>query len=111
MAEYGWVSLSIAEYGRVLWSIAEYCRVLKSIAGYCRVLRGMAEYCRVLRGIAEYCGVLQSIADNFMSQLVDSPTRKNALLDILITNYPSLVSDVDIRDNLGSSDYRMITFN
>lgn len=50
------------------------------------------------------------LQDNFMSQFVDSPTGKNALQDLLITNNSDLVADVEIQDNLGTSNHRINTF-
>lgn len=44
--------------------------------------------------------------DNFMSKLVDSPTSSNTFLDLLITKD----ADVEIWDNLGTSNHRIITF-
>lgn len=53
---------------------------------------------------------LNVLLDNFMCKLVYAPTRKNALLDLLITNNTDLTADMEIRDNLGNSDPRVVTF-
>ena len=45
--------------------------------------------------------------DNLLSGWVESPTRDNALLDLLITN---LMANVKLRDNLDNSDHRVIIF-
>lgn len=42
--------------------------------------------------------------------MVDALTRNNALLDLLITCIPELMANVEVRDTLGNSDHRAITF-
>lgn len=60
------------------------------------------------------CHFLQ---DNFMCQLVDTPTRNKALLDLLITNNAELFADMEVRvfndggkSNLGNHNHRVIMF-
>ena len=54
---------------------------------------------------------LNVLQDNFIGQMVDAPTRNNALLDLLITNNTGLITDVEIRGNLGNSDHGSIRFS
>ena len=49
--------------------------------------------------------------DNFMVQFVDTPTRKDALLDLVISNQAELVTNIHIKEHLGNSDHNMISFN
>lgn len=42
--------------------------------------------------------------------MVDAQTRNKALLDILITNNPELMVNVEVRENLAISDHVAITF-
>ena len=37
---------------------------------------------------------LECIEDNFLSQVIDSPTRRDAILDVLLTNQNELIGDV-----------------
>jgi len=53
---------------------------------------------------------LQSIDDNFLMQVVEEPTRKGALLDLLIKNKEGLVEDVKAAGRLGCSDHEMVEF-
>ncbi|PKU46226.1 pre-mrna-processing factor 17 [Limosa lapponica baueri] len=53
---------------------------------------------------------LQCIDDNFFTQLVEEPTRRGALLDLVLTNKEGLVEDIKVRGNLGCSDHRKIEF-
>jgi len=53
---------------------------------------------------------LQSIDDNFLMQMVEEPTRRGALLDLLLMNKEGLVEDVKAGDSLGSSDHEMVNF-
>lgn len=52
--------------------------------------------------------VVISWKENFMCQLVDAPTRNKALLDWLITSNTELIVYVEVRENLGNSDHRVI---
>lgn len=38
-----------------------------------------------------------------MGQLVNAPTRDNALLYLLITNHTDMIADVEIQCNLGNA--------
>ena len=53
---------------------------------------------------------LQSIDDNFLMQVVEEPTRKGALLDLVLTNKEGLVEDVKVGGRLGCSDHEMVEF-
>jgi len=52
---------------------------------------------------------LQSI-DNFLMQVVEEPTRKDALLDLVLTNKEGLVEDVKVGGRLGCSEHEMVEF-
>jgi len=51
---------------------------------------------------------LQSIDDNFLMQVVEEPTRRGALLDLVLTNKEELVEDVKVGGRLGCSDHEMV---
>jgi len=53
---------------------------------------------------------LQSIDGNFLMQVVEEPTRKGALLDLVLTNKKELVEDVKVRGRLGCSDHEIVEF-
>jgi len=53
---------------------------------------------------------LQSIDDNVLMQVVEEPTRKGTLLDLVLTNKEGLVEDVKVGARLGCSDHEMIEF-
>ena len=53
---------------------------------------------------------LECVEDNFLTQLVSTPTRGGALLDLLFPNREGLVGDVVVGGHLGLSDYEMIEF-
>jgi len=38
--------------------------------------------------------LLECIKDNFLSQVIDSPARGDAILDLMVTNASELISDV-----------------
>jgi len=54
--------------------------------------------------------LLQSIDDNFLMQVVEEPTRKGALLDLVVTNKEGLVEDVKVGGRLSCSYYEMVEF-
>ena len=53
---------------------------------------------------------LQSIDGNFLMQVVEEPTRKGALLDLVLMSKEGLVEDVKVGGSLGSSDHEMVNF-
>ena len=54
---------------------------------------------------------VRTIEDCFYIQHVFSPTRGDAVLDLVLSTDPDLVSNVNVIDQLGNSDHNMITFN
>jgi len=55
-------------------------------------------------------GFLQRIHDNFLMQVVEEPTSKEALLDLVLTNKEGLVEDVKGGGRLGCSDHEKVEF-
>ena len=53
---------------------------------------------------------LQTVESCFLTQHVLTPTRENAILDLVLTRDPDLVSDVNVLHPLGTSDHNMIVF-
>ncbi|PKU46097.1 rna-directed dna polymerase from mobile element jockey- hypothetical protein [Limosa lapponica baueri] len=53
---------------------------------------------------------LQCIDDDFLTQLVEEPTRREALLDLVLTNREGLVEDIKVGGDLGYSDHGKIEF-
>jgi len=53
---------------------------------------------------------LQSIDDNFLIQVVEEPTRKGALLDLVLRNKEGLVEDVKVGGRLDCSNHEMVEF-
>ncbi|KAM6381950.1 uncharacterized protein FN964_003655 [Alca torda] len=54
--------------------------------------------------------LLQCIDDNFLTQVVQEPTRRGALLDLVLTNTEGLAEDIKVGGTLGCSDHEMIEF-
>jgi len=55
--------------------------------------------------------LLEFLDDNFLLQLIDSPTRANNILDLLIVSQVNLVRNIEISEPIGNSDHNMIKFN
>jgi len=53
---------------------------------------------------------LQSINDNFLMQVVEEPTRRGMLLDLVLTNKEGLVEDLKVGGSLSCSDHEMVEF-
>ncbi|XP_032060951.1 olfactory receptor 14A16-like [Aythya fuligula] len=51
---------------------------------------------------------LQCIDDNFMTQVVEKPTRRCVLLDLVVTNEKELVEDVRVGGSPGCSDHNVV---
>ncbi|PKU39574.1 rna-directed dna polymerase from mobile element jockey- hypothetical protein [Limosa lapponica baueri] len=49
--------------------------------------------------------LLECLDDNFLRQEIDSPTRGDAILDLIVTNASELIRDVKIGGILGCSDH------
>jgi len=54
---------------------------------------------------------LDGVEDCFYTQHVKAPTREHAVLDLVLTHEPDLVSEVSISDRLGTSDHNMLLFH
>jgi len=53
---------------------------------------------------------LQCIDDNFLTQVVEKPTRRGVLLDLVLTKEEGLDGNVRVRESLGCSDRDMVEF-
>ena len=53
---------------------------------------------------------LACIEDNFLSRIIDSPTRGDAILDLMLTNVSELIGGVKIGGSLGCSDHGLVEF-
>jgi len=53
---------------------------------------------------------LECIEDNLSSQVIDSPTQGDAILDLRVTNVGELISDVKTGGSLGCSDHALVEF-
>jgi len=51
---------------------------------------------------------LECIEDNFLSQVISTPTQGDAILDLLVTNASELVGDVKIGGSLGCSNHALV---
>ncbi|GAB0182547.1 hypothetical protein GRJ2_000720000 [Grus japonensis] len=53
---------------------------------------------------------LECVDDNFLLQVIEEPTRRGAMLDLILTNKEGLVGDVKLKGSLGCSDHKMVEF-
>ncbi|GAB0203482.1 hypothetical protein GRJ2_002813800 [Grus japonensis] len=53
---------------------------------------------------------LECVDDNFLLQVIEEPTRRGAMLDLILTNKEGLVGDVKLKGSLGCSDHAMVEF-
>ena len=53
---------------------------------------------------------IQCVEDNFLMQVVEEPTRRGVLLDLVLTNRDGLVRDVKVGGSLGCSNHEMVEF-
>ncbi|GAB0190799.1 hypothetical protein GRJ2_001545200 [Grus japonensis] len=53
---------------------------------------------------------LECVDDNFLLQVIEEPTRRGVMLDLILTNKEGLVGDVKLKGNLGCSDHEMVEF-
>ncbi|XP_062466520.1 uncharacterized protein LOC134159318 [Pezoporus occidentalis] len=53
---------------------------------------------------------LDCVEDNFLLQVIEEPTRRGAMLDLVLTNREGLVGKVMLQGSLGCSDHEMVEF-
>ncbi|GAB0181361.1 mitochondrial enolase superfamily member 1 [Grus japonensis] len=53
---------------------------------------------------------LECVEDCFIIQMLDVPTRNEALLDLLLTNQENLLCNISVSDNLGCGDHDIVEF-
>ena len=53
---------------------------------------------------------LESVQDNFLVQVINEPTRGEALLDLVLTNAEESTREVKIGGSLGCSDHALVEF-
>jgi len=53
---------------------------------------------------------LECTEDNFLLQVIEEPTRRSAMLDLVLTNKEGPVGNVKLKGSLGCSDHEMIEF-
>ncbi|GAB0181828.1 mitochondrial enolase superfamily member 1 [Grus japonensis] len=53
---------------------------------------------------------LECIDDNFLLQVTEEPTRRGAMLDIVLKNREGMVGAVKLKGSLGCSDHEMVEF-
>ncbi|GAB0203333.1 hypothetical protein GRJ2_002798900 [Grus japonensis] len=53
---------------------------------------------------------LECVDDNFLLQVIEEPTRRGAMLDLILTNKEGLVGNVKLKGSLGCSDHEMVEF-
>ncbi|XP_065512984.1 long-chain fatty acid transport protein 6-like [Caloenas nicobarica] len=54
--------------------------------------------------------LLECIEYNFLSQVIESSTREDAILNLMVTNATELISDIRIGGSLGCSDHMLVEF-
>jgi len=53
---------------------------------------------------------LECIEGNFLSQLIDTPTRGDTIPDLMLTSAGELISSIKMGGSLGSSDHALVEF-
>ncbi|GAB0176082.1 hypothetical protein GRJ2_000073400 [Grus japonensis] len=53
---------------------------------------------------------LECIDDNFLLQVNEEPTRRGAMLDLVLNNKEELVGNVKLKGSLGCSNHEMVEF-
>ncbi|KAJ7411586.1 parathyroid hormone [Pitangus sulphuratus] len=53
---------------------------------------------------------LEYVNDNFLIQVTEEPTRRSAMLDLVLTKREELVGNVILQGSLGCSDHEMVEF-
>ncbi|GAB0205919.1 hypothetical protein GRJ2_003057500 [Grus japonensis] len=54
--------------------------------------------------------ILECVDDNFLLQVIEEPTRRGAMLDLVLIKKERLIGDVKLKGSLGCSDHKMVEF-
>lgn len=54
--------------------------------------------------------ILESTEDNFLMQVINDSTRRDALLDLLLVDKKEMVENVKVKDNLGYRKHEAVEF-
>ena len=61
--------------------------------------------------VKQHQDLLDLIADHSLTQIVDKPTRNDKILDLIITNYPSIVDNLETIPPIGEADHDISLFS
>ncbi|PKU34027.1 glycerol kinase [Limosa lapponica baueri] len=61
-------------------------------------------------GRKQYRRFLECVDDNFLLQVIEEPTRRGAMLDLVLTNKEGMMGNVKLKGSLGCSDHEMVEF-
>ena len=97
-------------------STAEQLRVLPDILNEmskCHAVLVGDFNLRSIRWLEQECSaedrqIMEAIEENFLTQHVDKPTREENILDLILTTEPNMVEELQVRENLGTSDHNII---
>ena len=59
--------------------------------------------------VKQHQDLLDLIADHSLTQIVDKPTRNDKTLDLIITNYPSIVDNLETIPPIGEADHDILS--
>ena len=59
--------------------------------------------------LKQHHDLLDLIADHSLTQIVDKPARKDNTLDLIITNYPSIVDNLETIPLIGEADHNILS--
>ncbi len=51
---------------------------------------------------------LECVDNHFLTHVTEEPTRRGAMLDLVLTNKEGLVGNVELKGSLGCSDHEMV---
>ena len=57
---------------------------------------------------AEGVNFFDCVQDNLLVQHVKVPTRKSAILDLVVTTEPDLIDEIEMTEFLGGGDHKML---
>ena len=59
--------------------------------------------------VEQHQDLLDLIADHSLTQIVDKPTRNDKTVDLIITNYPSIVDNFETIPHIGEADHDILS--
>ena len=82
---------------------------MNSLQTDCEIVRVELTIQNSRKLLKQHQDLLDLIANHSLTQIVDKPTRNDNTLDLIITNYPSIVDNLETIQPIGETDHDILS--